>query len=317
MNFEEISFLWKEEHDILKMEALKVPDNGCIVEIGTALGGSAGIICDTIQNKNISFYTVDKNPSETAKKNLEGKPVNLIHSDSVTYAKEWQKTKKEPIDLLIIDGDHSFEGIYNDFFGWLPNITENTTLMFHDYDPDSRGGIAHFAVHIFLKSLINNGLLVNTEHLYRYLICNANLKVLENNKKNSIEIYINTLTKINVLIYKHIKEIHGMQLESALAYLSTKQDDLDSVSACFIIYYLLQNNFEKLYIISKSGADFLFWAEAATTFKMAFGESCLLTIPVEIGTNITITGLSKIIAKEQILFIFLKNLLKNFVEWIP
>ncbi len=39
----------------------------------------------------------------------------------------------DPIDLLFIDGDHSYEGCCSDIKTWLPKIKAGGTIIFHDY----------------------------------------------------------------------------------------------------------------------------------------------------------------------------------------
>lgn len=38
-----------------------------------------------------------------------------------------------PIDFLIIDGDHTYSGVYADICAWLPHIKVGGYVLFHDY----------------------------------------------------------------------------------------------------------------------------------------------------------------------------------------
>lgn len=40
----------------------------------------------------------------------------------------------EPLDLLIVDADHSHEGVMRDLEAWLPKISPGGLVMLHDYD---------------------------------------------------------------------------------------------------------------------------------------------------------------------------------------
>lgn len=53
-----------------------------------------------------------------------------IHGDANMVAKLWEK----PIDLLFIDGDHSYEGVKQDTLAWEPKVIKGGTILFHDYD---------------------------------------------------------------------------------------------------------------------------------------------------------------------------------------
>ena len=38
-----------------------------------------------------------------------------------------------PISLLFVDGDHSYDGCYSDLQAWLPKMTSDGIVVFHDY----------------------------------------------------------------------------------------------------------------------------------------------------------------------------------------
>lgn len=39
-----------------------------------------------------------------------------------------------PIDLLIVDGDHSYTGVASDLHAWLPRLNKRAIIFLHDYD---------------------------------------------------------------------------------------------------------------------------------------------------------------------------------------
>ncbi len=60
---------------------------------------------------------------------VEPNTVEFITGDSSTVGKLWGK----PIDLLVIDGDHSFEGCRKDILAWWPHVKAGGILFCHDY----------------------------------------------------------------------------------------------------------------------------------------------------------------------------------------
>ena len=56
----------------------------------------------------------------------------LIESDSTVYG--WLVWSK-PIHLLMIDGDHHYAVVHTDIAGWVPHVTLNGIVIFHDYTP--------------------------------------------------------------------------------------------------------------------------------------------------------------------------------------
>ena len=118
----DFALLWKEECDILHTLGQQVPSGGTIVEIGTALGGSGVIFADATKGKNVKIYSVDISPSPRAYQNLSHSVVEIVPHMSSTFAEHWGKDIKKPIDLLFIDGNHSFQGVYEDFNNWASHL---------------------------------------------------------------------------------------------------------------------------------------------------------------------------------------------------
>jgi len=56
--------------------------------------------------------------------------VTPLVGDTVETA---QKYRGGPIRLLLIDADHSYEGVRGDFEAWLPLVAPGGLVMFHDY----------------------------------------------------------------------------------------------------------------------------------------------------------------------------------------
>ncbi len=165
----EFSQLWKEEKDLLFEYAAIIPEGGIIVEIGTAQGGSASIFYEATKNKRVKIYSYDIAPSEEAYLNLKNTSVEIINKPSTEGALNWIKEKKKSIDLLFIDGSHAFEDVYQDFNFWAPLLKSSGTVVFHDYDPTERGGLAHLGVRIVVDTIIKCGLLESYSHKYRLL----------------------------------------------------------------------------------------------------------------------------------------------------
>lgn len=51
------------------------------------------------------------------------------HGDSKRVAQWWA----EPIDCVLVDGDHEYEGCAGDILGWLPRIRPGGIMAVHDY----------------------------------------------------------------------------------------------------------------------------------------------------------------------------------------
>lgn len=135
------------------------------LEIGCYAGGSSGLM---LQRKNTNVISIDVGypiPKEIAcsninKLNIHGNSFEYIHgsskdNDVISYV----TTKYPKIDILFIDGDHSFHGVQNDFQNYSPLINSGGYLIFDDYldsthSPDVRKFVDSIAPKISDEYLI-------------------------------------------------------------------------------------------------------------------------------------------------------------------
>lgn len=141
---------WFSYKDFLA-KMIRESNDAHFVEIGTWKGKSAAFAGVEIANqkKNIRYDTIDwfKGSGEPAHINdpeidslyevclSNLKPVldyvNVINSDSVEAAKNYEDGS---VDFLILDGDHSFDGVKRDLEAWLPKIKEGGVLCADDWN---------------------------------------------------------------------------------------------------------------------------------------------------------------------------------------
>lgn len=110
------------------------------VEIGCYAGGSA---CLVSQRKNTEIVSIDLGkpiPPEIPKKNFESFNVNknkytYIQGNSQTI-ETVNKLKEivDTIDVLFIDGDHSYTGVINDFQLYSHLVKNGGYVVFDDYN---------------------------------------------------------------------------------------------------------------------------------------------------------------------------------------
>lgn len=107
---------------------------GEIVEIGTNVGKTAIALAygqKVKKGKPITSIDIYEHPD--IKRNLEKAKVtdyvNRIIMPSHKMAKKWEK----PIQLLWIDGDHSYKGVCFDIKNWVRFIAVGGVIAFHDY----------------------------------------------------------------------------------------------------------------------------------------------------------------------------------------
>jgi predicted O-methyltransferase YrrM len=144
------------------------------VEIGSARGKSACFIGAALkENGNGKLYAIDPHTPnhwndenspdtlETMKRNIKTlrleSHVEIIRDTSEKAAVAWNR----PIDLLFIDGDHSYDGVKSDWDRFSPFVTKFGAVVFHDtlwdLHPDPRFAREDMGVPSFVEELRRDG----------------------------------------------------------------------------------------------------------------------------------------------------------------
>lgn len=134
-------YLFQEEAELLQMHAELIPENGVCVNIGAGAGTSSLAVLEKRPDLTETFYTIDISQSGTPLGSLEGER-NAFDKAGLPYPKQIQGDSKGvgntwglgKVDFLIIDGDHSREGIRGDIASWEPHLKKNSIVFVHDYD---------------------------------------------------------------------------------------------------------------------------------------------------------------------------------------
>lgn len=127
--------------------AAQIPAGGVIVEIGSFWGRSAGYMASAMP-EGATLFCVDRWPNmadmNKFRKNIAriwlSERVAPLRGDSVEVSQTWDK----PIDLLYIDGNHTYAGVRNDFHSYAPFVKHGGLIAFHDYGAKSWPGVKHF-----------------------------------------------------------------------------------------------------------------------------------------------------------------------------
>lgn len=126
-------------------EALKLPAGGVAVEIGSYLGRSTTFIGAALKRrvKPATLHAIDTFtgigvPGDEGNDSLTRFKKNTAPYASVIrvhqgYSTDVIKTWNAPIDMLWIDGDHSYEACSRDIQDWVPFVKTGGLVAFHDY----------------------------------------------------------------------------------------------------------------------------------------------------------------------------------------
>jgi predicted O-methyltransferase YrrM len=128
------------EGRLLYWLASQVPAGGCVVEIGSYLGRSSGFLATGLKSNAklvcVDTWLNDAMPIEkrdvmqqflTNTRRLAAR-LEIARGRSEEIAARWVK----PVDVLFIDGDHSYAGCSTDLKSWLPFVRSRGWIAVHD-----------------------------------------------------------------------------------------------------------------------------------------------------------------------------------------
>lgn len=113
--------------------------NGLIVEIGSYAGISTAMLAlgsPTSKIVSIDPYLGFEEIYHEFLRNTNGIKIEQIKERSQVVGKTWNR----PIDLLHIDGDHSYGAVLEDMQLFFPHLKEDGIMLLHDID------VPHFGV---------------------------------------------------------------------------------------------------------------------------------------------------------------------------
>lgn len=142
VRFENIEgMMHRTELALLYQFAKNLPPDAVAVEIGSYRGKSTLTIAQGLQDGNGGLlHAIDPHPQyfdygeadgEVMRRNVRESGltnINIIED----YADNVVDSFKEPIHLLWIDGDHTYDGVCSDFKNYTPLLAEGGIVALHD-----------------------------------------------------------------------------------------------------------------------------------------------------------------------------------------
>ncbi len=130
------------EKQVLYRLAGSHPPGARLVEIGSYLGGSSSCLAAGVAGKGSVLHCVDTFMAENVSEGAHQDTFAMFAAHTRRYAKQIQVHRgfshevvgevPRPVDLLFIDGDHSWEGVTRDLRLYVPLLKEDGILILHD-----------------------------------------------------------------------------------------------------------------------------------------------------------------------------------------
>jgi predicted O-methyltransferase YrrM len=132
-----------KQHELqtLYMLAKMLPAGARIVEIGSYLGASACCLAAGAKNHGAEIHCIDPFTNEAMQSQTRDTYPQFVentqpYADMITvhkgYSQDVAGEIPSQIDLLFIDGDHSWEGVTQDLRLYLPLMNDGAILAMHD-----------------------------------------------------------------------------------------------------------------------------------------------------------------------------------------
>lgn len=110
---------------------------GNVLEIGCDVGNSTTAFLLGVEENGGHVTSVDINPK--CAENFPGHPQwTFILGDSKSESLHRQ-LRGRVFDVLYVDGDHTYEGAYNDIFTFAPLVRSGGLILVHDVAPEVAG----------------------------------------------------------------------------------------------------------------------------------------------------------------------------------
>ena len=138
--FKIFTHLTKPEKLLLYQLACSLPKNSVIVEIGSYLGASSSFLASGAKKNNSKVYCVDtwhnegmtegqKDTFTEFKENVKAfSNIIPLRNKSADAGQDFS----EKIDLIFVDGDHSYQSVKTDLQTWLPYTKKGAVIIMHD-----------------------------------------------------------------------------------------------------------------------------------------------------------------------------------------
>jgi predicted O-methyltransferase YrrM len=113
-----------------------------IVEIGTADSGTHLLLSELVYSQKTMVAIDLEIRNRKSLSAINSNDDNRLYIEGSSHSGETHSQllsllKKKTIDLLFIDGDHSYEGVKKDFELYKSSVSKNGIIAFHDIVPDS------------------------------------------------------------------------------------------------------------------------------------------------------------------------------------
>jgi predicted O-methyltransferase YrrM len=133
-----VQSLGVDEADFLKALVSQLPPDPVVVNIGAAAGASTMAMVEE-RPDDIFVFSIDTDPNAGEPIELGKAGLACLHRVVRLLGKSAEIGEHFPyaVDMIFVDGDHSYAGVTSDILAWMSKVTPGGILAFHDYHSPS------------------------------------------------------------------------------------------------------------------------------------------------------------------------------------
>lgn len=114
---------------------MSLPEKSTIVEVGLEYGRSSSIALQVATERQLGYWGIDPDIKLEFRKMLAAIP--KLPQMSLSPYRSQETDPRLAIAAILIDGDHSYEGVRSDCFHFLNHVVLDGYAFFHDYQRES------------------------------------------------------------------------------------------------------------------------------------------------------------------------------------
>lgn len=135
-------YMYPDELPFFKRLIQALPPNPIIINIGAG-AGTSGLAALECRDDSI-VHTIDIRDASDWHGSLEGERIvieqaGLDHLSGVRWFQHFGDSKElgrqwiDKVDLVYVDGDHTYKGCKGDIAAWMPHLKDGGLMIVHDY----------------------------------------------------------------------------------------------------------------------------------------------------------------------------------------
>lgn len=121
--------------ELLKKIVVELPDNPMCVNIGAGMGTSALAMLEARPDSQVMSVDIDEHALNDERNLVIDAGIDLSRYHPVISSSHDAGKQMDyfTVDFVFVDGDHTYEGCYNDALIWYNALKHSGIMAFHDY----------------------------------------------------------------------------------------------------------------------------------------------------------------------------------------